>query len=472
MQQLKISIMNEPRARILIVEDMLVTAEQIKVQLEEMGYSVCGIADTGDKAKALARTSSPDLILMDINLKGDSNGISAAHGIQRFLDVPVIYLTAYVDPATFIRARETGPYGFISKPYEDKDLFYSIEIALNKHSMERNLRDSELRYRRLVENIPHLICRFDPDFNLTFVNDSYCRYFGRTSGELLGTSFFEHIPGRVREIVRGKIRSLTIDNPVASYEHEVIMPDDSVRWQRRTDSAIFNSEGAPGEYQSIGEDITAIRLLEQEVIRVTDNERRRISRDLHDSLGQRLSYLGFVAEMHKKELAGKAYDNFQHIDSIIGLVRESVDHTRLIAKGLQPVALDPGGFVEAVREYIKEMKRLLDVKVRLEKKGEIILEDQFIAEHLFYIVREAISNAARHGACRGVIDVEMNCNDSDLVITVSNRIGKEHPVAGANDGMGLNILQHRAHLIGAVIRKFNDQRVFGLEISLNTSRIH
>lgn len=460
------------KTQILIVEDVLLTAEQIKVQLEEKGYAVCGIADTGDKAIELARTSSPDLVLMDIKLKGDSSGISAAHEIQRFLDVPVIYLTAYVDLDTFKRARETAPYGFISKPYEDKDLYYSIEIALYKHSMERNLRDSELRYRRLVENIPHLICRFDRDFNLTFVNDSYCRYFARTGEELLGTSFFEHVPGKVSEIVRGKIRSLALDNPVISYEHEIIMPDDSVRWLRRTDSVIFNSDGAPGEYQSIGEDITAIRLLEQEVVRVTDDERRRISRDLHDNLGQRLSYLGFVVEMHKKELAGKGYDNFQHVDSIIDLVRESVDHTRLIAKGLQPVALDPGGFVEAVRENVKEMKRLLDVRVRLEKKGDIIIEDQFVAEHLFYIVREAISNAARHGVTHGVIDVEMSCNESDLVITVSNSMGKEHHVTGGTDGMGLNIMRHRAHLIGAVIRIFNDQKVFGIEICLNTSRIH
>jgi PAS domain S-box-containing protein len=463
--------MDDKKTRILIVEDVLLTAEQIKVQLEERGYAVCGIADTGEKAIALAGTSGPDLILMDVKLKGDSSGISAASEIRRFLDVPVIYLTAYVDLDTFMRARETAPYGFISKPYEDKDLYYSIEIALYKHSMERNLRDSELRYRRLVENIPHLICRFDPDFNLTFVNDSYCRYFGRTGEELLGTSFFDYIPGKVREIVRGKARSLTIDNPVVSYEHEVVMPDESVRWQRRTDSAIFNSDGAPGEYQSIGEDITALRLLEQEIVRVTDNERRRISRDLHDNLGQRLSYLGFVAELHKKELAGKAYDNFQHVDSLIGLIRESVDQTRLIAKGLQPVALDPGGFVEAVREYVKEMKRLLDAQVRLETKGDIFIRDQFVAEHLFYIVREAISNAARHGARRDVIDVEMGSNDSDLVITVSNRIGKEHPVAGGTDGMGLNIMQHRAHLIGAVIRIINNKMIFGLEISLNTSRL-
>jgi PAS domain S-box-containing protein len=459
------------QTNILIVEDVLLTAEQIKVQLEEKGYAVCGIADTGEKAIALARTSSPDLVLMDINLKGDSSGISAASEIQRFLDVPIIYLTAYTDPATFMRARETGPYSFISKPYEEKDLYYSIEIALYKHSMERNLKDSELRYRRLVENIPHLICRFDPDFNLTFVNDSYCRYFGRTGEELLGTSFFEYIPREVREIVSGKIRSLTIDNPVVSYEHEVVMTDDSIRWQRRTDSAIFNSDGAPGEYQSIGEDITALRLLEQEVVRVTDDERRRVSRDLHDNLGQRLSYLGFVAEMHKKELAAKAHDNFQHVDSIIGLIRESVDQTRLIAKGLQPVALDPGGFVEAVHECVMEMKRLLDVRVRLEKKGDIVIGDLFVAEHLFYIVREAISNAARHGASSGVIDVEMGYNDSDLVITVSNRMGKEHPYTGGTNGMGLSIMQHRAHLIGAIIRKINDKGVFGLEIRLNINRL-
>jgi PAS domain S-box-containing protein len=463
--------MNSQMARILIVEDELLTAENIKGRLEEHGYAVCGIADTGDKAIAIARTLCPDLILMDIMLKGNSNGISAAHEILNFLDVPIIYLTAYSDTATFSKARETAPYGFISKPCDYKDLYFSIELALNKHSMGRKLRDSELRYRKLVENIPHLICRFNPEFNLTFVNDLYCSYFGRTCEEFIGTSFFKQIPERFHEIVHGKIGSLTTDNPIITYEHQVVMPDDSVRWQRWTDTAIFNPDGALIEYQSIGEDITAIRLLEQEVIKAADDERRRISRDLHDNLGQRLSYLGFVAEMHKKELVKNAYGNLQHVDSMIGLVRESVDHTRLIAKGLQPVALDPGGFVEAVREYVVEMKRLLDVTVRFEMKCDIIIEDQFVAGHLFYIVREAISNAARHGPDQGFIDVEMNRNGSDLVISVSNRTGKKPSGGGATKGMGLDIMQHRAHLIGAIIRIINKKEVFGLEISLNTSRL-
>lgn len=463
--------MNDTKAQILIVEDELVTAENMKIRLEEEGYSVCGIADSADEAISLAKTSCPDLILMDIILKNNSNGISAAREILLFLDVPVIFLTAYTDASNFTKARETGPYGYISKPFDEKDLCHAIEIALFKHSMDLKLRKSELRYRRLVENIPHLICRFTPDLILTFVNDAYCAYFGRASEMLVGTSMMEHIPEYARANIRDSIASLAVHAPIISYDHEVIMPDDSIRWQRWTNSAIYNTDGSPGEYQSIGEDITDIRLLEQEVIRVADDERRRISRDLHDNLGQRLSYLGFVAEMHKKELAGKAYDDFHHVDAIITLVRESVDHTRLIAKGLQPVALDPGGFVDAVREYVQETKRLLNVMVQLDTKGDIIIEDRFVAEHLFYIVREAISNAARHGASRGLVNVEMSSNDNDLVVTVANRKGTEHTAAGVTTGMGLNIMQHRAHLIGAVIREINDQEIFGLGISLNIGRL-
>jgi len=438
--------MNDTMASILIVEDELVTAENMKSRLEEEGFSVCGIADSADSAVSLAKATSPHLILMDIVLKNKSSGITAAREILLFLDVPVLFLTAYTDSSIFTKARETGPYGYISKPYDEKDLFRSIDIALYKHSMDRKLRASELRYRKLVEYIPHFICRFDAAFILTFVNDLYCSYAGRTCEELLGASFLDNIPVKVRESVQGNIKSLTIDRPILAYENEIIMPDNSVRWQRWTHTAIFNPEGTLEEYQSIGEDITALRLLEQEVVRATDEERRRISRDLHDDLGQRLSYLGFVAEMHKNELSGCGYANLKNVDSMIRLVRESVDHTRLIAKGLQPVALDPGGFVEAVREYAVEMKRLLNVGVQVDCKSTISIRDQFVAEHLFYIVREAINNAAKHGAKRGVIVVAMGCRENGLIISISNKIGRTNPDHGATKGMGLDIMRHRANL--------------------------
>jgi PAS domain S-box-containing protein len=117
------------------------------------------------------------------------------------------------------------------------------------------LKESEARYRAVVEDLPLLICRFLPDGTLSFVNEAYCRYFGRTREELVGRSFAPLIHERDREHVATQFNSLTHEKPVVTYEHRVIMPDGQVRWQRWTDRAVFDGERLV-EYQSIGEDIT------------------------------------------------------------------------------------------------------------------------------------------------------------------------------------------------------------------------
>lgn len=130
-------------ARILIVEDEAVVALDLKTQLEEQGYAIVGVAESGERALALARVSPPDLTLMDVRLKGKMDGIEAASVMARELKAPVIFLTSFSDSQTVQRAAETGPYGYLTKPFEFKELRAAIEVALYKSRMERRLRESE-----------------------------------------------------------------------------------------------------------------------------------------------------------------------------------------------------------------------------------------------------------------------------------------------------------------------------------------
>jgi PAS domain S-box-containing protein len=131
--------------------------------------------------------------------------------------------------------------------------------------IEEALLESERRFRSVIEDLPAMICRFLPDGTLTFVNGNYCHAFKKTAGELLGKSFLNFIPEPDREKVKNNYLSLDRAKPVTTYQHRVSAPDGTIRWQRWTDRAIFNSNGEVVEYQSIGEDITEQKKNEQQI---------------------------------------------------------------------------------------------------------------------------------------------------------------------------------------------------------------
>jgi PAS domain S-box-containing protein len=128
------------KPKILIVEDEMLVAHSIRLTLERLGYTVAGLAATGEKAVQMALQSPPDLILMDIRLQGPMDGIEAAEQIRARLDVPVVYATANTDDTTLKRAKLEGPLSYICKPFEERDLRVAVEVALHNHRMERSLR--------------------------------------------------------------------------------------------------------------------------------------------------------------------------------------------------------------------------------------------------------------------------------------------------------------------------------------------
>ncbi|SEF85029.1 LytR/AlgR family response regulator transcription factor [Algoriphagus boritolerans] len=120
------------KTKILIVEDDMIIAANISLQLSNLGYEVTGIETKAKEAIHHALETKPDLILMDVQLKGESNGIDAAHAIRRYLDIPLIYLTANVDDATFQKAKETHPFAFIAKPFTNLNLERTIALVEEK----------------------------------------------------------------------------------------------------------------------------------------------------------------------------------------------------------------------------------------------------------------------------------------------------------------------------------------------------
>jgi len=131
----------DKKFKILIVEDEMVIAANISLQLSELGYEVIGILPRGEEAIPHIKIEKPDIILLDIRLKGKMDGIETAHKIQNEFNIPIIYLTANADDDHFKRAKETHPYAFISKPFKKLDLQRAIELTIDRILLEKKLED-------------------------------------------------------------------------------------------------------------------------------------------------------------------------------------------------------------------------------------------------------------------------------------------------------------------------------------------
>jgi len=165
-------------ARILVVEDESITAYDISEGLVDLGYDVLGAVSTGEEAIKKAEELSPDIVIMDIRLKGKMDGIEAAQEIRGRFGIPVIYLTAYSDENTVERAKITEPSGyilkgdssFLSKPFDDSDLHTAIEITLYKHKMELRLMKNQQQMENILKSVSDAIISTDSRMQVRLLN--------------------------------------------------------------------------------------------------------------------------------------------------------------------------------------------------------------------------------------------------------------------------------------------------------------
>ncbi len=179
--------------RILIVEDETIVALDLKMRVQALGFSVAGLAHSGEDAVRMNGELAPDLVLMDINLGKGMDGIEAATLIGAASHTPVVFITAYADPGTLSRARAATPYGYLVKPFEELAFRSTIEMALARHQMERDLRAREERFRALLENGRDIIAILDPEGRLVYESPSASRNLGYEREEHMGRAIRDFI---------------------------------------------------------------------------------------------------------------------------------------------------------------------------------------------------------------------------------------------------------------------------------------
>lgn len=263
------------RARLLIVEDESIVAMDLADTLGQLQYHVVGIASSGEAAVKTATDERPDLILMDIRLRGEMNGIEAAMAIRANLDIPVIFLTAHGDPATLVRTAAAAPYGYLVKPVDHRELERAIEIALirrhdelaHRELVDQSLWESEERFKLLVDAVQdYALILIDPEGRIASWNSGAARMTGWLSDEVIGQPLSIYYPAEERD------PDVLQRNFAAVREHG---RDETEGWRVRKDGTQFwahiirtrvvGRDGRLKGFASIVRDLTEKRALETQL---------------------------------------------------------------------------------------------------------------------------------------------------------------------------------------------------------------
>jgi PAS domain S-box-containing protein len=248
-------------ARILIVEDESLVANSIVSMLERLGYAVAGVAFSAQEAIEQTRDTQPDLVLMDIGLPGEMDGVAVAQEVRTRFGTPVVYLTAYSDEATLQRAKIAQPFGYVLKPFQIRELHGAIEMALYRREMEEKLRASEARYRAISELTSDFgySLRVESDGSLVpeWETDAFKRVVGRTFEETLASHGWDALvhPDDLSIATRHLDTQLSGQADIAEYR--VITLSNETRWLRDYGRPVWHeSEGRVVRLYGAAQDIT------------------------------------------------------------------------------------------------------------------------------------------------------------------------------------------------------------------------
>lgn len=285
--------------QIWIVEDESIVAIDLKGRLQAMGYRVPGISNNAEDAIEEIRTHRPDLVLMDIVLKGEMDGIAAAAIIKEEMDIPVVYLTAYSEDSTVSRAKLTEPFGYILKPFMERDLRIAIEIALYKSSMEKRLRESERWLKTTIRSMGEGIIATDTGGLIRFMNPVAIDLTGVGEEQVIGrpsrTAFQIEIGSTGEDAPDPVMRALIDQEAVRSNSHVVLISLDGTRRNiEYTATPILDEKGRFTGAVLIFRDITdRIRIEEElrchrehleELVAERTNELRKVNTRLEQTL--------------------------------------------------------------------------------------------------------------------------------------------------------------------------------------------
>ena len=343
-------------------------------------------------------------------------------------------------------------------------------LKLSRHRWQHQaiaLQNAMALYETIFENTGTATILIDEDFTISAINDGFARLMGLRSEEIEGriqwTALIhkDDLPRMKRYHV---MRRLDPNAAPRNYEFRILSRSKGTR------EVAITIDMVPGTAQSIASmvDVTDTRRLEREIIAVGERERRRIGRDLHDDLGSHLSGVELLTKVLEKKVAQCSPEIFREVETIRILISEAIEKTRRLSQGLYPVHIVEHGLETALESLSTEIEQVFNILVELVFDPAVEQLDHTAATHLFYIVREAVYNAARHGSPT-IIEIIVSIEKDRFCVNVRDNghwRDSPHPPAGQG-GLGLHTMAFRARAMGAVLSI--DANEGGTVVSLNGS---
>lgn len=440
-------------AAILIVEDDRHLAAYLELHLRQRGYRLAGIAHNGADALRLAQTTQPDAIIMDILLPGEIDGIEAADRIRAVRDVPVLYLTAHADPKLFERAKITDPSAYLLKPFSERELYLSIDLAIQRHHLtQRREQTWQSRIGALLETMTDGFVVLDRDWRYVYVNRRAGEIFNRLPSLLVGKVIWEEFPEGVGQPFYHAYQRVMQERLAAQIEEHY------APWDRWFENRIFPSDdGISIYFQEITERKHAeqqlalasqrLQALSARLLRVQEEERRNLARELHDELGQSLTALKITLQslgLRPETAALQA-----QIQAAVGIADMALAQARQMSLDLRPPQLDDLGLPAAIRWNLGRQAGAagLDAQFSATDVPDQLPEPVAIAS--YRISQEALTNVLRHAGAREVrVRLQFDVGELRLEVQDDGAGFDPAPIAAGAESMGVLSMQERALLAG------------------------
>jgi PAS domain S-box-containing protein len=380
----------------MVVEDDLNIARELKFILTVLNYEVFSSFTNGEEAIQSLEAEKPEMILMDIELSGDMNGIETALFIREKYDIPIIFTTSHAEGSTIEKAKKAEPHGYIVKPLRENDIKASLEIAFHKHKLEKVIKEKDELLQTVIETSPDLIFVKDSAGKYILANQTMADVYGTTPETIINKTDFELAEmgimdkRKVNAFVETDKKVIETQQPVFIPEEDIIFSDGRQIWTQ-TRKVPLSLHGKPDYVLGIVENITELKNTEND-LSIHREHLRLINKILRHDLTNDLAIINSSIKLFEKK------DEKKYLEDALRFVNKSVQLINRMRDLEKFISSHSGLHIYDVKKVVNEIiKEYPDIEFQIDGTCKVLANDS-----LRSVIDNLIRNAIYHGKTKKI----------------------------------------------------------------------